>query len=55
MTSQEILNEGQRKAVEFDRKHLLVLAGAGTGKPRPLLRGLPILSNRVLTHQKFKS
>jgi len=27
----EKLNESQRKAVEYNGKHLLVLAGAGTG------------------------
>jgi DNA helicase-2/ATP-dependent DNA helicase PcrA len=33
----ESLNEGQRRAVTFDGKHLLVLAGAGTGKTRTII------------------
>ena len=31
------LNEEQKKAVSFDGKHLLVLAGAGTGKTKTCL------------------
>jgi DNA helicase-2/ATP-dependent DNA helicase PcrA len=31
------LNDGQKQAVEFNRKHLLVIAGAGTGKTRTII------------------
>lgn len=37
MNIQNTLNEGQKKAVEFDGKHLLVLAGAGTGKTKTII------------------
>jgi DNA helicase-2/ATP-dependent DNA helicase PcrA len=33
----DALNEGQRRAVMFDGRHLLVLAGAGTGKTRTII------------------
>jgi predicted NACHT family NTPase len=33
----EALNEEQQRAVAFDGKHLLVLAGAGTGKTRTII------------------
>ncbi len=33
----QILNENQQKAVTFSGKHLLVLAGAGTGKTRAII------------------
>ncbi len=33
----EILNKEQREAVEFGGKHLLVLAGAGTGKTKTII------------------
>ena len=50
----EELNEQQRKAVEYDGKHLLVVAGAGTGKTRTIIarakyllqQGVP--ANRIL-------
>lgn len=50
----EELNEQQRKAVEYDGKHLLVIAGAGTGKTRTIIarakyllqQGVP--ANRIL-------
>ncbi|MDR1786712.1 MAG: UvrD-helicase domain-containing protein, partial [Spirochaetaceae bacterium] len=35
--SLDSLNEGQRKAVTFGGRHLLVLAGAGTGKTRTIV------------------
>ena len=37
MQYQEKLNNGQRKAVEFSGEHLLVLAGAGTGKTKTII------------------
>lgn len=50
----EELNEQQLKAVEFQGKHLLVIAGAGTGKTRTIIarakhllqQGVP--ANRIL-------
>src|SRR5688572_11220802 len=33
----EKLNDSQRKAVEYNGKHLLVLAGAGTGKTHTII------------------
>lgn len=42
------LNEKQRKAVEFDGKHLLVLAGAGTGKTHTIInRAAYLIANGV--------
>jgi DNA helicase-2/ATP-dependent DNA helicase PcrA len=37
MHLKEELNKGQLKAVEYSGKHLLVLAGAGTGKTRTII------------------
>lgn len=50
----EELNEQQQRAVEYDGKHLLVVAGAGTGKTRTIIarakyliqHGVP--ANRIL-------
>ena len=33
----ETLNDGQKRAVEYDGQHLLVLAGAGTGKTKTII------------------
>lgn len=46
------LNESQRKAAEFSGKHLLVLAGAGTGKTRTIVaRAAHLLRNGVQPHR----
>tara|TARA_R100001369_G_scaffold36196_1_gene61534 strand:- start:29212 stop:31251 length:2040 start_codon:yes stop_codon:yes gene_type:complete len=55
-----ILNEKQKKAVEFEGKHLLVLAGAGTGKTRCIVgraaylidQGIPPEKIQILTFTK---
>jgi DNA helicase II / ATP-dependent DNA helicase PcrA len=45
----EQLNDFQRKAVEFNGKHLLVLAGAGTGKTHTIVcRAAHLISKGVL-------
>lgn len=42
------LNEEQKKAVSFDGKHLLVLAGAGTGKTKTIVaRALYLLEHGI--------
>lgn len=42
------LNEEQKKAVSFDGKHLLVLAGAGTGKTKTIIaRALYLLEHGI--------
>lgn len=44
----QILNEKQKKAVEFEGKHLLVLAGAGTGKTRCIVgRAAYLIENGI--------
>ena len=44
----EELNEQQKKAVEFEGKHLLVIAGAGTGKTRTIIaRAKRLIQNGV--------
>ena len=43
------LNKSQKKAVTFNGKHLLVLAGAGTGKTKTIIaRAAYLISNGVL-------
>jgi len=37
MNNSETLNDGQKRAVEYDGRHLLVLAGAGTGKTKTII------------------
>lgn len=45
----DILNDKQRSAVEFNGKHLLVLAGAGTGKTRCIVgRAAYLIENGIL-------
>ncbi|MEH6406922.1 MAG: ATP-dependent helicase [Leeuwenhoekiella sp.] len=56
----QILNENQQKAVQFSGKHLLVLAGAGTGKTRAIIgraahlieNGTPPEKIQILTFTK---
>ncbi|HEA31420.1 MAG TPA: ATP-dependent helicase [Leeuwenhoekiella sp.] len=56
----QILNENQQKAVTFSGKHLLVLAGAGTGKTRAIIgraaylieNGTPPEKIQILTFTK---
>jgi len=44
----EKLNDSQRKAVEYNGKHLLVLAGAGTGKTHTIIsRAAYLIANGV--------
>lgn len=46
------LNVQQEKAVTFDGKHLLVLAGAGTGKTRTIIeRALYLIRNGIPAHR----
>ena len=54
------LNDAQRRAATYDGKHLLVLAGAGTGKTRVIIaralwlleQGCPPESIRILSYTK---
>ena len=46
------LNESQRKAVVYEGKHLLVLAGAGTGKTKTIIaRAVYLISKGVSPSQ----
>lgn len=47
-----VLNEEQRYAVQFSGKHLLVLAGAGTGKTMTIIeRAKHLIKSGVLAHR----
>lgn len=47
------LNEEQKKAVSFDGKHLLVLAGAGTGKTKTIVSRALYLINKGVSPNKI--
>lgn len=48
------LNEKQKKAVEFEGKHLLVLAGAGTGKTRCIVGRAAYLIEQGISPEKIQ-
>lgn len=48
------LNEKQKKAVEFDGQHLLVLAGAGTGKTRCIVGRAAYLIEQGIQPEKIQ-
>ena len=48
------LNEKQRKAVEFEGEHLLVLAGAGTGKTRCIVGRAAYLIEQGVSPEKIQ-
>ncbi|WP_235298662.1 ATP-dependent helicase [Portibacter marinus] len=48
------LNSGQKKAAEYDGKHLLVLAGAGTGKTRTIIARAIYLINQGVEPSKIQ-
>jgi DNA helicase-2/ATP-dependent DNA helicase PcrA len=50
----QVLNEKQKKAVEFDGKHLLVLAGAGTGKTRCIVGRAAFLIEEGIQPEKIQ-
>ncbi|QLG46564.1 ATP-dependent helicase [Costertonia aggregata] len=54
MQSDHKLNDGQQKAVEFNGKHLLVLAGAGTGKTRTIIARAAYLIERGVDPSKIQ-
>lgn len=49
----ENLNEYQIKAAEYDGKHLLVLAGAGTGKTKTIIARAEYLLNNGIQPNKI--
>ena len=48
------LNESQRKAVTFEGKHLLVLAGAGTGKTKTIISRAAFLISKGINPSKIQ-
>lgn len=48
------LNESQRKAVTYEGKHLLVLAGAGTGKTRTIISRAAYLISKGVSPSKIQ-
>ena len=48
------LNESQRKAVTFQGKHLLVLAGAGTGKTKTIISRAAYLISQGVSPSKIQ-
>lgn len=50
----QILNEKQKKAVEFEGRHLLVLAGAGTGKTRCIVGRAAFLIENGIQPEKIQ-
>lgn len=52
--SLEELNESQRKAANFEGKHLLVLAGAGTGKTKTIIARASYLISKGVSASKIQ-
>lgn len=50
----EKLNKNQKKAAEFDGKHLLVLAGAGTGKTKTIIARAQFLISQGVDPEKIQ-
>ncbi len=48
------LNESQKKAVTYDGKHLLVLAGAGTGKTKTIISRAAYLISKGVSPNKIQ-
>ena len=48
------LNESQKKAVTFNGKHLLVLAGAGTGKTKTIISRASYLISQGVSPSKIQ-
>ena len=48
------LNESQKKAVTYSGKHLLVLAGAGTGKTKTIISRAAYLISQGVSPNKIQ-